>query len=312
MQNVDAGMGFLRQNYGDLIKLARENIKNPTSKFSSGNGLSSIKNRLGSAHSMILPRLIPAPHLTRKKLIPPKISTPPVTHVPDAKDGISWTELYAEQKKLNNELGKSLNESKQEIVCLKLKMKATEANAAKEKAESESKIAGLKREVMRLNKILKTSDANVIQQREDLNQLQTKLDASNEDHQAEKVRLQAELDRLSTLIPPAIPERQHDLLVAKTAKRRKELQKCSDCDYTTLKAYNMKVHRQEGCKQAQVIKSAKCEVCQARFTYNGLRCHLNQYTKTSSTAKNGHQAFTPAQHRRMLEKIKRSSMSHSS
>lgn len=310
MQNVDAGRGFLRQNYGDLIKLARENIKNPTSKFSSGNGLSSIKNRLGSAHSMILPRLIPAPHLTRKKLIPPKISTPPVTHVPDAKDGISWTELYAEQKKLNNELGKSLNESKQEIVCLKLKMKATEANAAKEKAESESKIAGLKREVMRLNKILKTSDANVIQQREDLNQLQTKLDASNEDHQAEKVRLQAELDRLSTLIPPAIPE--HDLLVAKTAKRRKELQKCSDCDYTTLKAYNMKVHRQEGCKQAQVIKSAKCEVCQARFTYNGLRCHLNQYTKTSSTAKNGHQAFTPAQHRRMLEKIKRSSMSHSS
>lgn len=87
-------------------------------------------------------------------------------------------------------------------------------------------------------------------------------------------------------------------------KRKKTNHECVDCGYSTFKANAMKIHRQEGCRSAVKAKNFTCDVCNGEFTYNTYRYHLNQYTKQSNHAKNGHQNRSPAQHRQMLEKLK--------
>lgn len=111
---------------------------------------------------------------------------------------------------------------------------------------------------------------------------------------AEIIRLQSEVNYLQG-------KSAHKIL---GTKRRRMSHKCLDCEYSTFKAYHMKIHRQEGCQTAVVTKQFVCGVCETKFTYNRLRYHLNQYTKRSSHARNGHQNLTPEEHSEMLQKLK--------
>lgn len=78
---------------------------------------------------------------------------------------------------------------------------------------------------------------------------------------------------------------------------------CEKCKYTTTHSGHFNVHKVEGCTSVGVTKDRNCPVCCQLYTYNQLRCHLRQYLKKSSHAKNGHENFTPSEHIQMLRTI---------
>lgn len=81
--------------------------------------------------------------------------------------------------------------------------------------------------------------------------------------------------------------------------------KCDFCPYTTKHSGHFAVHKSEGCWNANVEKDMNCAICCQSYTYNNLRAHLRQYLKDSSKAVNGHQNYTPDDHNKLLEKIKK-------
>lgn len=85
--------------------------------------------------------------------------------------------------------------------------------------------------------------------------------------------------------------------------KKRRYMKCDDCGYTTTHSGHFKVHKSEGCKSSAVAKDKNCQVCCETFTYNQLRYHYRQYCIDSSKATNGHSNFSPADHKRMLEKL---------
>lgn len=81
--------------------------------------------------------------------------------------------------------------------------------------------------------------------------------------------------------------------------------KCENCEYSTNHGGHFGVHKAEGCKNAAAEKDVNCPICCQCFTYNNLRSHIRQYTIDSTKAKNGHQNYTPANHKELLERIKK-------
>lgn len=79
---------------------------------------------------------------------------------------------------------------------------------------------------------------------------------------------------------------------------------CETCGYTTEHSGHFNQHKMEGCKSAKPVKDKNCPICCRSYTHNQLRFHLRQYITDSSKAKNGHQNFSPAEHARILEKLK--------
>lgn len=86
-------------------------------------------------------------------------------------------------------------------------------------------------------------------------------------------------------------------------KKRSDIFRCNSCQYTTMHKGHFQVHKEEGCKTATPIKEKNCPVCCKPFTYNRLRYHLQQYLIDSSKATNGHDNFTPEQHKNILKKL---------
>lgn len=121
-----------------------------------------------------------------------------------------------------------------------------------------------------------------------------------ERQQTEIFELQTELSRLKAEIGLA----QQSVQKIPVKNQQKVKYKCSDCQYSTFKSYHMKIHRKEGCAHANILKEFSCSVCKGKFTYNRLRYHLNQYSKRSSHARNGHENFTSQQHIEMLQTLK--------
>lgn len=194
-------------------------------------------------------------------------------------------ELVAEQEEERNRFGAELdamNKRAQKLEAKNIRLQKAEMVSAEKE----------KQELARSQKLLEELKAD---QNKELAQLETKLVAETErakNLEEENVRLQSKLD-----IQP-----QHQF---PSTKRCKQLHKCLNCDYETTKSYAMKVHREEGCKNAKVVQTLKCEICHRDVTHNTYRYHLNQYTKRSSHAKNGHEKFTPAEHVQMLAKLKK-------
>lgn len=199
-----------------------------------------------------------------------------------------------------------------EIECLKLsneeKVKQLEAKVVKSEAKSASlelKIA----EEKAINGKLMVKLSQLETLLADLAKTQEAKQAEITSSEAEVYRLRAECANPSVINPQqlvALDRSIDDMIDEVPIKKRKKMRhECSNCGYTTFKAYSMKVHRQEGCRSAEVNRNFSCVVCKAEFTYNRYRYHLNQYTKQSSHAKNSHQNYSPAQHRQMLEELKK-------
>lgn len=86
----------------------------------------------------------------------------------------------------------------------------------------------------------------------------------------------------------------------------KKLQ-CEDCGFIFARHDNLKTHRNEHCRNGRnkVQKDIKCSVCGKFYTHNGLRSHLNNFVSGKHVARNGHQKFSPEEHKLMLLNIRK-------
>lgn len=215
-------------------------------------------------------------------------------------------------------MNQCLTDASIEIECLKSTLVTTnEIISSNEEVikQLEAKVAHLEAKSARLElKIVNERAVHVEQMVKPL-QLQTLIDDSAKIQKEQRsdivkledevIRLRAESARLNTIHTKQsvrLDDPVDDEIPMK--KRKKMRHNCAVCGYTTFKANAMKIHRQEGCRSAVKAKKISCDVCKGEFTYNTYRYHLNQYTKQSSHAKNGHQNHSPAQHRQMLENLK--------
>lgn len=82
---------------------------------------------------------------------------------------------------------------------------------------------------------------------------------------------------------------------------------CEDCGFVFARHDNLKIHRNEHCPNGRnkVQKDINCFVCGKFFTHNGLRSHLNNFVSGKHVARNGHQKFTPEEHKLMLLSIRK-------
>lgn len=284
---------------------------------------------------MALPQLQPAPVPSKVQRLMPELRytspprllpapTPLNDPLPNESGAISWADLVAEQRFSISELQKTIkvheatiNQKEVEYVRLQEKCNDLEAEqrkhfdqfgaqlaAADKRAQKlEEKNVRLqnaklvaakkaKQENSRFQKQLKESKA---EKKKDIDRLEAELATETE----KALKLEAENGQLRTELG-SFRAQQH---LPVSGKRCKQLHKCQNCEYATTKSYAMKVHREEGCKSAKVVKTLKCEICHRDVTHNTYRYHLNQYAKQSSHAKNGHENFTPAQHVEMLAKL---------
>lgn len=219
-------------------------------------------------------------------------------------------------------LQQSLADASCEINCLKSTLEATNEMISSNEEEMkrlQAKVDHSEKKSVRLELELAKQKVLRVEQVVELAQLQTLIAESVKIQDVQRTeiislkskvnRLRAESASMSVTHPqqPVALDCSADGSVDEMPikKRRKMNHKCPECRYSTLNANAMKIHRQEGCRSAVVTKKFSCDVCKAEFTYNRFRYHLNQYTKQSSHAKNGHQKYSPAQHREMLEKLKR-------
>lgn len=79
---------------------------------------------------------------------------------------------------------------------------------------------------------------------------------------------------------------------------------CKNCGYKTKHSGHFNLHLKEGCELAKPMKDQNCPICCKAFTHNQLRYHIRQYLIDSSKAQNGHQHFSPADHAKILNKLK--------
>lgn len=294
-------------SYCETIQLAEKNIsKQPD------NASKSVREPRISP-----PPLIPAPHLSKKmKASHQNVALPPLSQ------SISWANLYHQQREEMEAMKQSLADSSCEIECLKSTIEAaneiisfSEDNV--KQLQKQLSLADAKCDNLKLE--LAQSKSTDEKQQNELKRLQILLAEFEKSHQLQSDEinsLKAKTDRLcenSVGRIVAHPKKSVQAIhppdeVDETSrkKRQKMNHHCSNCGYSTVKAYHMKIHREEGCQSAVVTKNLSCCVCGAKFTYNRLRYHLNQYTKQSSHAQNGHQNYTTQQHRDMLKKLKES------
>lgn len=256
-----------------------------------------------------LPRLTPAPL---------RFNNEANVQLPNKDDAVSWMALYDEKHQQNKRLKQKFDDSTCELKCVRATLKATEkilmkttsvrdhlqtelTNLRSKLTDSEAAIAQQRTKLTNLQSYLADFEAYRGQKQTELADLQSKLD----DSEAARIQLQSELIDLQMKVNSLEQHSQKTTPEENYSERRggAMVHKCSSCDYKTQKANRMKIHREEGCKSVSSVKNCTCEVCGGHFTHNQLRYHLNQYVKKSSHAKNGHQRFTPTQHREMLDKI---------
>lgn len=238
------------------------------------------------------PPLTPAPHIIKNKL---HSSSDPYRNPSSL--------VLNEQSANSYSQHEDLTDAYLEISCLKSTLDAKNAVIS----SYEETIKRLKAKSAGLE--LKLGEEKLLREKQSvkLARLQTLMGDSartQEAHRNEITNLEAEVKRLQTLIAKRSVASDCSAVEMPMKKRKKMLHKCSNCDYSTVRGNAMKIHREEGCASAVVDKGLSCDVCKGKFTYNTYRYHLNQYTKKSSHAKNGHQKFTPEQHRQMLDKLK--------
>lgn len=89
-----------------------------------------------------------------------------------------------------------------------------------------------------------------------------------------------------------------------------KLYKCKSCPYFTPKKSSMDDHRNESCKDSKPIKNIECGVCKKKFTYRGLRLHLNYYIKSKHIALDGHSKYSRKDHEIMLAEHKNLMKNH--
>lgn len=242
------------------------------------------------------PPLIPAPHLVQKQLNR-STNVHHITSSSPSNAHISYTQPNLQH---NDDVSTSLVDAYLEIDCLKSTIMATNDIISSNKEE-------MKRlELKSVDLETKLADEKKIREKQtvELARLQTLIADSEKDHKAYRIEianLEAELNRLRAALDRSVDD-SGDVVPVK--KRKKMHHECSHCGYSTFRGNAMKIHREEGCRSAVVEKFYSCDVCKGKFTYNSYRYHLNQYTKQSSHAKNGHQNYSPAKHRQMLEKLK--------
>lgn len=84
--------------------------------------------------------------------------------------------------------------------------------------------------------------------------------------------------------------------------------KCERCGRNFKKRDSSNVHQKESkkCSNGEIIKNAECPVCFDKFTYNGLRSHLRQFTKDNGTrnVRGEHSKRTAQEHQTILNEIK--------
>lgn len=246
------------------------------------------------------PPLTPAHHLA--KTLNVSAASNKNILLPHSNGSISWENLCGQQKEEIKILKQSIADSGCEIQCLKSTIvAANEIILSKEDEinQLQDKLAFFEAETNILKLELAEMKKNDEKQQDEMKRSQMLIAESEENRASSSV----------THSEPSVESNQtatDDFDEMPVKKRRKTTHKCLNCAYSTVKAYHMKIHRQEGCQKAIVTKDFSCSVCNAKFTYNTLRYHLNQYTKQSSHAQNGHQQYSPAQHREMLQKLKQS------
>lgn len=254
-------------------------------------------------------RLTPAPHLAKRKLNASS-NFRPTTLSPHLNWRDSW-ENHNDEDNVMNQLADAYGE----IECLKSTLVTTNEMISCKEEEMKrlvATVAHFKAKSVSLQLKLTKENLARVEQMGKLEQLKTLLadSAKNQETQQSKiVSLEAEVNRLraslSVVHPVAFDHSVNDSVGEMPMKKRRTMNhECLDCGYSTYKANAMKIHRQEGCHHAVKTKKFTCDVCKGEYTYNSLRYHLNQYTKQSNHAKNGHQNHSPAQHRQMLDKLK--------
>lgn len=256
------------------------------------------QHRPYNASNIPPPPLTPAPQLVKRKFH----SFSDLHHNPSPS---LLNQKYAANSYSQHEddVSKDLTDAYLEIECLKSTVVATNEMISSNKEEMkrlETKSADLEIKLAEETSLRK-------EQMVELVRLQTLLADSakiQEVHRNEIMNLEAEVNRLRAMCVQNPVVLDDSIVEMPKKKRKKMLHECSHCDYHTLRENAMKIHRQEGCRSAVVEKFLSCDVCKGKFTYNTYRYHLNQYTKKSSHAKNGHQNYTPTQHRQMLENLK--------
>lgn len=95
----------------------------------------------------------------------------------------------------------------------------------------------------------------------------------------------------------------NDSTKVRKSANSKPMLSCTNCNFETFHRGHFKIHVEEGCKLADAIKDKNCPVCCGCYTYNQLRYHIQQYTKDTSKATNGHQHFTPEDHKKLLKEL---------
>lgn len=80
------------------------------------------------------------------------------------------------------------------------------------------------------------------------------------------------------------------------------LHQCGNCNYLTNKKSSYDAHIAEFCVNVP-LKTIKCPICQKRFTYNGLRNHMNYYASGRYQPQHHHAKFSPADHRMFLDTL---------
>lgn len=111
---------------------------------------------------------------------------------------------------------------------------------------------------------------------------------------------------------PAVPvgralvsrkRKSNDFSKVRKSANPKSMLNCSNCNFKTLHRGHFNIHVREGCELAETNKDKNCPVCCGCYTYNQLRYHLQQYVRDTSKATNGHQNFTPYDHKKMLTNL---------
>lgn len=77
---------------------------------------------------------------------------------------------------------------------------------------------------------------------------------------------------------------------------------CPDCGYKTNKSDNLKKHQVR--MHGEIERDMKCVICEKLFLYDELRGHLRYYATGKHTSKNEHAAYTPDEHKQLLENLK--------
>lgn len=95
---------------------------------------------------------------------------------------------------------------------------------------------------------------------------------------------------------------------AEVDKTRTPVFECVNCSNTFKRKYSLKVHQKFHCAKnvVKAIRSERCQTCEEKYTYNGLRAHLPGMAKAGEegrTKRGKHANFNAQYHYKYLDEI---------